>query len=110
MGLLSKAASKGATLLDTLTSYHLQNPVFQGIVLESSTGKGNEFYDQVAAMTSSFALVRPLPSGRCLVLFPKSKDRFLISHRLAKTLNTAAHLTFEAQDPQGALRLLKPYL
>jgi hypothetical protein len=110
MGLLSKVVSRGATVLDTLTGYCQHNPVFQGIVLDPPAGMAGSFYDQLSAMTSSFAEVRSLPSGRCLLLFPQSKDRDLISHRLAKTLNTVAHLTFEAQDPQGALNLLKPFL
>jgi hypothetical protein len=101
-------------LLQELRGYHRSNPSFQGIILEmpDPAGEGEKagFMDQVSAMVSSFAVPLTISARRSLVLFPKSMDRELLTHRLVNSLKVQVLYSFEADNPEGALELIQPYI
>jgi hypothetical protein len=120
MGLLSKAITVqvpvgghpkqpgGAEAVRNMVrGYWLQNPSFQGIVLEPPKYAGEagdeKFFEAAASMTASFGRAVCLPSKNVLILFSKAGDRELLTHRMVKTLRTRALASFEAESPEEAL-------
>jgi hypothetical protein len=122
MGLLSRAAARELQIRaqprrppvwDKLAAYGKDRSGFQGIVLEppGDMEEGpEEFTARVAAMVASFGTALTLPAAGTLILFDKSKDRELISHRISKTLRTRALFNFQADNPGDAYKLLQAYL
>jgi hypothetical protein len=122
MGLLRKA-TKGGTVREAITgdavreallNYGLNNPVYQGIVLDvpKDTGQNKleRYFSLVSFMVASFGNTIRLPSNCALILLPGTKDRQLIGHRLAKTLRTNALADFEAGKVDQALSRIQSFL
>jgi hypothetical protein len=110
----TEAPEKTASLFKALSQYHQSYPSFQGILLEPPDTMGedekDDFPRQISAMVSSFAVVVEFPPRRSLILFPTSMDRELLMHRLTKSLKTGALFAFEADNPDTALEMLRPYI
>jgi hypothetical protein len=101
-------------LWNEILQYHKTNTSFHGIVLELPPNTGKEgkkgFNALVSNMVSFFGTAVSLPSSRSLVLLPRPMDRELIAHRLTGSLRTVPLLIFEADSPDKALALIKPFL
>jgi hypothetical protein len=113
-GALTESPVNEGTLRSELESYSRNRSGFQGIVLQNpnwiSREKLPQYYRKLTFMLRSFARVLVLPSQRVLILLPDTKDRELISHRLANTLRTGSLFTFESEKPERAFFLVQPYL
>jgi hypothetical protein len=123
------AKPEEGTVREALLNYGLNNPVYQGIVLEmpeptamprtvgpqaevlpADTGQFEKYFNLVSFMVASFGNTIRLPTNRALILLPGTKDRQLIGHRLAKTLQTNTLADFEAENPDQALSRIQPFL
>ena len=107
MGLLSRAAASDS-LEGQINRYHRSYASFHCILLDSPDRPEEEeeegaFYQKAAKMIYKTGTLFLLPKSRPLVLLPGDTDRELIAHRLSKTLNTSALLSFQADSPEGAL-------
>ncbi|MDR3338291.1 MAG: hypothetical protein LBT16_13920 [Treponema sp.] len=113
-GALRESPVNEGTLRSELESYSRNRSGFQGIVLQNpnwiSREKLPQYYRKLNGMLRSFARVLVLPSQCALILLPDTKDRELISHRLANTLRTSPLFTFESDRPERAFSLVQPYL
>ncbi|MDR1144388.1 MAG: hypothetical protein LBK77_09275 [Spirochaetaceae bacterium] len=118
-GLLSRITGKRApvppspmekALMDALGSGYAKFGFFQGIVIDALKYTAGEFLTRLGSLVSGFAVSQGLAPGRCLVLFDASLDGDLIARHLEKTVPGNSIFTFHAENPQGALILLKPYL
>jgi hypothetical protein len=130
MGLLSKAVTANppgfrpgrATRLpagtevvqNVIRGYWLRNPSCQGIVLELPEYAGEagfeRFFGTAASMIASFGRAIRLPSKNILILFSKTGDRELLTHRLVKSLRTKALASFEADSPGEILSRIQSFL
>jgi hypothetical protein len=114
MGLLRKVITSEENLRQTLLDYGLSNPVYQGIVLDTPKDTGQDKFDKyfslVSFMVASFGKTIRLPTDCALILLPGTKDRQLISHRLAKTLRANVLADFEAENPEQALLRIQTFL
>jgi hypothetical protein len=99
----------GENIKEELIKFHGQNAQFQGIILDPPADPVGDFSAGIAESIASFGAALPLPSRRCLALFPKGIDRDLAAHRLAKELRTACVFSFEADTPDSAFELTQPY-
>jgi hypothetical protein len=99
---------------EALERYWLQNSSFQGIILGlpkyAGEGKEKKFFDMVTLMVASFGYTVSLPAKSILILFSKTRDRELLTHRLVKTLRTRALVSFEAESPEDALSRIRSCL
>ena len=82
----------------------------QGLVIEALKYSAGEFSGRLASMVSSFGIAQGLAPGRCLVLFGSAQDGELIGKHLAKTVPGNTIFCFQAENPQEAFSLIKPYL
>jgi hypothetical protein len=101
-------------ILKAIKRYWLQNPSYQGIVLSLPQYAGEagfeKFFVKVTSMVASFGYTNRLPSKGILILFSKTRDRELLTHRLVKTLRTKALVSFEAESPDEALSRIQSCL
>ncbi|MDR2662525.1 MAG: hypothetical protein LBC31_05960 [Treponema sp.] len=97
-------------LMDALSSSYAKFGSLQGIVIDALKYTAGEFITRLGSLVSGFAVSQGLAPGRCLVLFGASLDGELIARHLEKTVPGNSIFTFQAENPQGALILLKPYL
>lgn len=107
---LNNAGSTGNASLDEgIVNFHRLHSDFHCIVLEKPLPAENNdnFFEKVSAMIAKLGSVVLLPSGRALVMLPHALDRELISHRLSRSLNTSAILSFEAGSPENAINRIK---
>ncbi|MDR0878492.1 MAG: hypothetical protein LBN21_10600 [Treponema sp.] len=108
MGLLSKASvnNRTATVLpaeSAIIEYHLNNPGFQALVLETYSLK-------IAGAVAYIGAAVPLDSGKALILLPENEDRELLAHCLLHSLNIKTLFHFSSDSPEKALALLSPYM
>jgi len=83
--------------------------VIKGLVIATAKSK-DDFAGRVASRVSAFATVIPLKNGYCLVLGSEGVDYDLLSHRLARTVNSKKISLLNADNSQQALELVKAYL
>jgi hypothetical protein len=97
-----------------IAAYCQTNANFQGILLETPGGtqKNNalSFAERVWIMAGALGFIIVLPSNRLLILLPPSLDRELIAHRLSLSLGSKVLVCCQADNPEKALELLRPYL
>ncbi|MDR3160737.1 MAG: hypothetical protein LBU28_03885 [Spirochaetaceae bacterium] len=105
------AREPAAELKARIIQYGQEHERMSGIVFGYPEAAGSaDPQEQIAAMSSPFALTIGLSSGRCLILFPPSMDSGLVAHRISRSLKTEALCSFEAKDPEGVYEALKPYM
>jgi hypothetical protein len=101
-------------ILSQLTKYHQSNPVFRLIILDTpgKAVKINQpfFNGQASAMVEGFGVAALLPSGRNLILIPRSMDGALAAHRLSLSLHSGILVSLETDKPDKALEIVQPYL
>jgi len=102
MGLLNKAkimnssdtrsivSGEGAAfpgnILDTLKSFHRENPLFHCILLQKNDGTGKALAQSIELLINGYhAVCVGLSSGKCLVLLPGGLDKDIFAHRLSKS-------------------------
>ena len=120
MGLLSRAAdaekpsAEPNALEEKIAQYHETNASFHCLVFEQPGSAGTDeaagFFNKVSEMINKSGSVIPLSLNRPLILLPITLDRELIAHRISKSLKTIPLLSFEANNPENALSILKPLL
>jgi hypothetical protein len=111
MGGLLNRASRKIVLEKTIMDSFGSNPgTFQGVIVEAIQPAAGEFSRRLYSMVSGFGTVQSLTSVRCLVLFGPAQDRDLIARHLAKAIPGKSIFCFQAESPQEAFTLLKPYL
>ena len=95
------------TIRESIAEYHSTYTEFNCIILEFSGSPGKKklvtFCKKVTKTMDKAGKVIPLSNGRLLVLLPMRMDRELIAHRLSKSLNAAAVLSFGANSPDEAI-------
>ncbi|MDR0377261.1 MAG: hypothetical protein LBH70_05655 [Spirochaetaceae bacterium] len=100
-------------LRDSILRYWPNSPC-QGIVLgppEYLEEAGFEkFFAAADSMSASFGKAVGLPSKNILILFSKTLDRELLTHRLTKSLKTRVVASFEAGSPEEALSRIQSCL
>ena len=93
-----------------LEQYNEINSSLRGMIINFPENlKNKDRMDLLSAMVSHFALVKELPSDRCLILFPGSYDQDLIAHRIKNNLKTEIPLIFSAGNTAEAIQKIKPY-
>ncbi|MDR2246958.1 MAG: hypothetical protein LBE17_09900 [Treponema sp.] len=92
---------------EMIRAYWLHHSSCQGIVLEPPNYPGEaalkQFFAAAVSAASSFGKVICLPSKNILILFSKTLDRELLTHRLTRTLRARALTSFEAESPEEVL-------
>lgn len=98
---------------EMIRAYWLQHSSCQGIVLGPPNYTGEEdfkkFFAAAISAASSFGKIICLPSKNILILFSKTLDRELLTHRLTRTLRTRALTSFEAESPGEVLSRIQSY-
>jgi hypothetical protein len=101
----------GAEIKARIIRYGREHGRISGIVFGNPEAAGEAHWEeQIAMMTSPFALTIGLSSGGCLILFPSSMDGGLVAHRVSRSLKIEALCVSEAKDPEGIYEALKPYM
>ena len=95
-------------LQPALEKYFDMNETSEGLIIDIPSDKTNWIL-KLKNMISHFAMVEPLPGDYCLVIFPKSYDSGLISHRLKNSLKTGISLVFSCENPAEALKAIQPF-
>jgi len=107
----SEASPEIKTLEEKITQYHETHATFHCLVLEHSGSAGeaekDDFPRKVSEMISKAGLVIPLSQNRPLILLPATADRELIVHRISKSLKIIPLLSFEASNPENALKTIE---
>ena len=84
--------------------------IFQGLIIEALKYSAGEFTGRLSSMVSNFGSVEGLAPGRALVIFSTKEDGELIGKHLAKTVPGNNLFSFQADNPQEAFTLVKPFL
>jgi len=109
-GLLNRISRKNTLEKSVMESLGSGQNGSQGIILEALQYSSSGFPGRIFSMVSGFGTAQPLTPGRYLVLFDDTQDGDLIARHLAKTVSGKSIFRFQAENPQEALSLLKPYL
>ena len=97
-------------IMEKLSNGYAKFGVFQGLVIEALKYSAGEFTSRLSLMVSDFGAAQGLAPGRALVLFSSVQDGELIEKHLVKTVPGNSIFSFQANTPQEAFSLLKPYL
>ena len=97
-------------IMEKLYAGFLKYGVFQGIVLEALKYSAGEFSGRLSSMVSNFGSAEGLAPGRALIIFSTKVDGELIGKHLAKTVPGNNLFSFQANNPQEAFSLVKPFL
>ena len=97
-------------VMEKLYAGYAKFGIFQGVVIEALKYSAGEFAGRLAFMVSGFGSAQGLAPGRALVLFNSDLDGELIGRHLAKTVPGKSIFFFNANTPQEAFSIIKPYL
>ena len=97
-------------LMEMLYAGYAKYGIFQGVIIEEFEHSAGEFSKRLSLMVSGFGAAQGLVSGRALVLFSIKEDLELIGKHLAKTFQGNNIFSFQANTPQEAFSLIKPFL
>ena len=97
-------------VMENLSEGYSKFGSFKGVVIESLKYSGGDLTDRISSMVSGFGAARGLTPGRALILFSSGQDGDLIGMHLAKTVPGNNIFSFQANNPQEAFSLVKPFL
>jgi len=113
MGLLSRAADSTASNFESsqepdrvktkIVQYHETYKNFNCILLEAPKNRKDNIHRKLAEMIKYPGMIIPLSTSQPLILFPPGVDHELIAHRILKSLDMKAIISFEAKSPGEAL-------
>lgn len=107
---LNPASPMEKAVMDNLYAGFAKFGIYQGIIIEALKYSAGEFASRLSFMVSGFGSAQGLAPGRALVLFSAAQDGELIGIHLARTVPGNNIFSFQANTPQEAFSLLKPYL
>jgi len=83
---------------------------FNCVVFDGSEEDYLDFSRKVTEIVNTLGTVIPLTPARPLVLIPNTVDCELISHRLARSLNSTPIISFESDSAEKAINRIKPLI
>ena len=104
------SSSIDKAVMDNLSESYSKFGVFKGLIIEAIKHSAGEFKGRLSNMVSGFGTAQGLAMGRVLVLFGSDQDCELIGKHLAKTIPGNNIFSFQANTPNEAFSLIKPFL